>query len=78
MATASQWSAEAPSPIGMLAGRQAWPSIFPGKPIWFMIVRLSTAIYAHCLRVRRIERVRLHADLTILARLATALAKART
>ncbi|HEY6706214.1 MAG TPA: transposase [Actinomycetota bacterium] len=29
------------------------------------------------LRVRRIERVRLHADLTILARLATALAKAR-
>jgi hypothetical protein len=30
------------------------------------------------LRVRRIERVRLHADLTILARLATALAKART
>jgi hypothetical protein len=43
-----------------------------------MIVRLSTAIYAHCLRVRRIERVRLHADLTILARLATALAKART
>ena len=30
------------------------------------------------LRVRRIERVRLHADLTILARLATALVKART
>ena len=30
------------------------------------------------LRVRRIERVRLHADLPILARLATALAKART
>ena len=30
------------------------------------------------LRVRRIERVRLHADLTMLARLATALAKART
>jgi hypothetical protein len=30
------------------------------------------------LRVRRIEQVRLHADLTILARLATALAKART
>jgi hypothetical protein len=30
------------------------------------------------LRVRRVERVRLHADLTILARLATALAKART
>ena len=29
------------------------------------------------LRVRRIERVRLHAVLTILARLATALAKAR-
>jgi hypothetical protein len=29
------------------------------------------------LRVRRIERVRLHADLTLLARLATALAKAR-
>jgi hypothetical protein len=29
------------------------------------------------LRVRRIERVRLHTDLTILARLATALAKAR-
>ena len=29
------------------------------------------------LRVRRVERVRLHADLTILARLATALAKAR-
>ena len=29
------------------------------------------------LRVRRIGRVRLHADLTILARLATALAKAR-
>jgi hypothetical protein len=29
------------------------------------------------LRVRRIERVRLHANLTILARLATALAKAR-
>jgi hypothetical protein len=29
------------------------------------------------LRVRKIERVRLHADLTILARLATALAKAR-
>ncbi len=30
------------------------------------------------LRVRRIERVRLHADLTILSRLAVALAKART
>ena len=29
------------------------------------------------LRVRRIERVRLHADLTMLARLATALAKVR-
>jgi hypothetical protein len=29
------------------------------------------------LRVRRIERVRLHADLTILARLSTALANAR-
>ena len=29
------------------------------------------------LRVRRRERVRLHADLTMLARLATALAKAR-
>jgi hypothetical protein len=29
------------------------------------------------LRVRRIERVRLHADLTVLARLACALAKAR-
>jgi hypothetical protein len=29
------------------------------------------------LRVRRIERVRLHADLTILARLATALAQVR-
>ena len=29
------------------------------------------------LRVRRIERVRLHVDLTILAQLATALAKAR-
>jgi hypothetical protein len=29
------------------------------------------------IRVRRIERVRLHADLTMLARLATALAKAR-
>jgi hypothetical protein len=29
------------------------------------------------LRVRRLERVRLHVDLTILARLATALAKAR-
>jgi hypothetical protein len=29
------------------------------------------------IRVRRIERVRLHADLTILARLATALATAR-
>jgi hypothetical protein len=29
------------------------------------------------LRVRRLERVRLHADLTILAGLATALAKAR-
>jgi hypothetical protein len=30
------------------------------------------------LRVPRMERVRLHADLTMLARLATALAKART
>jgi len=29
------------------------------------------------LRVRRIERVRLHADLTILAKLSCALAKAR-
>ena len=29
------------------------------------------------LRVRRLERVQLHADLTMLARLATALAKAR-
>ena len=30
------------------------------------------------LRVRGLERVRLHADLTILAKLATALARART
>jgi hypothetical protein len=30
------------------------------------------------LRVRGIERVRLHADLTILAKLATALARGRT
>jgi len=38
----------------------------------------STSNYALAmLRVRGIERIRLHADLTILARLASALARAR-
>ena len=61
----------------------------PGTARWKKLYRLRGAVERENgrlknewallpLRVRRIERVRLHADLTILARLATALAKART
>jgi hypothetical protein len=39
--------------------------------------RLNNELGLLPLRVRRLERVQLHVDLTILARLATALAKAR-
>jgi hypothetical protein len=48
----------------------AAPSFSPGAA--------RSSIARGLIRVRRIERVRLHADLTILARLATALVKART
>ena len=48
----------------------AAPSFSPGAA--------RSSIARGLIRVRRIERVRLHADLTILARLATSLVKART
>jgi hypothetical protein len=58
-----------------------------GTDRWKKLYRLRGAVerengrlkheFALPLRVRRIERVRLHADLTILARLAVALDKAR-
>jgi hypothetical protein len=66
--------------------RQATPT--PGTDRWKKLYRQRGSVERENgrlkndygllpLRVRRIERVALHADLTILARLATALAKAR-
>ena len=60
-------SGDGPLEEALPAARVRRAGIRPAKNEWALLP----------LRVRRIERVRLHAALTILARLATALAKAR-
>ena len=78
------------SPASTWVGASRLHTLIPrGTARWQKLYRLRGAVERENgrlknewallpLRVRRIERVALHADLTILARLATALAKART
>jgi transposase, IS5 family len=77
------------SPASRWIGASRLHTLIPrGTARWKKLYRLRGAVEREngrlknewallTLRVRRIERIRLHADLTILARLATALAKAR-
>jgi Transposase DDE domain len=80
--------ASAPRPAGGSGPAGSTPSSPRGTARWKKLYRLRGSVEREFgrlknewallpLRVRRIERFRLHADLTILAQLATALAKAR-
>jgi len=85
----SPWSASTPSSEPPLAALTLPTCRASGTARWKKLYQLRGAVERENgrlknewallpLRIRRIERVRLHADLTMLARLATALAKART
>jgi Transposase DDE domain len=60
-------------------GSKRWKSLYRGRAaVEREFGRLKNEWALLALRVRRIERVRLHAGLTILAKLASALSRARS